>query len=322
MRLGAAAACALLLLGACDDAPAPVASAASSSAPVASAPPARAPASAPPREPKPAGSLARLAFDADGRFVAELARPGKPRALAVLATREAPLAPREPAAYRGIAELLAPGLAPATELSAVPLRELMRAATDARTRRAVERRARVLADGTVLVAFVTAPAARLRPVDLTDVGEGRRAWTWESKLVKKDAPPEELGRVLASYQALLSVDYLVENLARGEVLLDEGEQRLVAVEHNQVFSPRPIGGRLGDPLARLAGHLVYSRTLADKLAALEQSAVERALSAGPDDSLLVTPKQVDEVLERKRTLQKLMETRVRQRGRERALALP
>jgi hypothetical protein len=126
--------------------------------------------------------------------------------------------------------------------------------------------------------------------------------------------------VLASYQSLLAADYLVGNLIRQEVLLD-GEQ-LIALEGNDAFSARGKDGAVGDALGRLSRHLVYSQSLSERLAKLDATAIERALRGGPDRALLVTPKQLGEVVDRARTLDRLIAVRVRQRGREHALALP
>lgn len=264
-------------------------------------------------------ALEALAMDGGGRLVAR--RRGRPVRV-VMATREAPLGPRAPAAYFQIAELVAPGLAPKTTLLELPLEELVTASKEeARARRAVER-ARVLATGRVEVALLELPATSARAVDLADLREGRTAWSWESKLVTRDGPPAELAKLLSSYQTLLAVDHLAGNLARREVLHDPARSVVVPVEDNDVFSQRGVDGAVGEASTRLHRHLVYSASLAERLNRLERPAIERVLSRSPDRSLLVTPKQVDEILARKSSLARLIETRIRQRGRERALALP
>jgi hypothetical protein len=315
---------ALALVALACEAPGGTAPAAASSAPVAAnagvRPSARASAPPAPRRAPKRPSLARLALDSEGRLIGELG-PGRRAVRVVLASREQPLAPRAPAAYFAIAEIVAPGLAPKTTLLDLPLGDLVRAAGDARTQRVIER-ARVLGTGTVWVALIELPAARSTAVDLGDLREGRLAWSWESKLVTKDGPPAELARLLASYQTLLAVDHLTANLARREVQHDAERQVLVPVEANDVFSPRGVDDAVGEASARLHRHLTFSARLVDRLEKLDRASAERALSRSPDRSLLVTPKQLDELLERKSSLSKLIETRIRQRGRERALALP
>jgi hypothetical protein len=263
-------------------------------------------------------ALAGLSFDA-GRWRGQLG--GRPIAI-VLSTKQRPLAPNAPAAHFGLARLLAPDLVAPTKLHAIGLADLLRAAEGERERRALAESARVLADGSVRAALVELPAARLKSVDLGDLGEGRRAWAWESKLSTKSSPPEDQTALLASYQTLLAVDYVAANLIRREVMFDESQGRLLALEANDVFSAVPKEGAVGNGLGRLSGHLTYSKSLAERLAKLDKPAVEQALRAGPDRALLVTPKQLDEVIARKSTLERLIETRIKQRGRERALALP
>jgi hypothetical protein len=266
-------------------------------------------------------SLTRLSLEAGGRWRAEGKTAGKPLAV-VLSTKQRPLSPRAPAAHGAVARLVAPHLAAPTSLAAIPLAELTRAAADDRTRRALADSARVLADGTVLAALIELPEPPLKTVDLADLAEGRRAWSWESKLSTKQDPPADQVQLLASYQTLLALDYLVDNLSRQQVALDEAGGRLVAIEGNDVFSGIGKGGAVGDAFGRLSGHLVYSKSLKERLSKLDKAGLELALRESPDRSLLVTPKQLDEIMARKGTLERLLEARIRQRGRERALALP
>jgi hypothetical protein len=238
-----------------------------------------------------------------------------------MATHEAPLAPRAPAAYFQIAEIVAPGLVPKTTLLELPLGTLVEAAGETRARRAIER-ARVLGTGKVWVTLIELPATPPPRVDLGDIREGRTAWSWESKFVTREGPPAELAKLLSSYQTLLAVDHLLGNLARREVLHDAARSAVVPIEDNDVFSQRGVDGAVGEASTRLHRHLVFSARLAENLERLDRKAAERGLSRSPDRSLLVTPKQIDELLERKSSLARLIETRVRQRGRERALALP
>jgi hypothetical protein len=235
----------------------------------------------------------------------------------IVATKEAPLAPDAPAAWAKLAELAVPGASVPTTLRLVPLSELSRAAEDVRAKALVNNHARVLADGTVAVALLRLPADKLRHVDLGAATNGTIVAGWETKLMTATVPPEPERAVLAAYQSLLAVDYLAGNLIRGPVLLDESASRIVAVEDNDVFSAHGLDGRIGDPLARLSRHMHWSKKLVAELRALSRASLDGALRS-PRGSLLVTPKQVDEIMGRRDAL---VRTAVR-RGEARALTLP
>jgi hypothetical protein len=263
--------------------------------------------------------LLKLQADSEGRLAGELAGSPPSRVLVVLSTKAAPLAYRAPVAYARVAEQLAPGLAPETVLRTFSLGELSGAAGDEGTRRLLRRDARVLADGRVRAAVLRAPASEARRVDVADLAQGGRAWSWENQLVARKAIEGDQN-VLASYQALLAVDYCVGNLRRRQVLLDEKVGRLVAVEDNDVFSGQGVEGAVGDGLVRLSRFMTYSAGLTERLAALQRGLLEQRLRAAGED--LTTPKQIDEIMARSQAIHHLIQTRVEQRGRPRALALP
>ena len=259
--------------------------------------------------------LTSISGQSDGSLIGETS--GGDRVRVILATQAAPLAPEAPTAWAAVAGLVAPDARVPTDLRLIPLAELAHAAKGPRAKRAVRDHARVLADGTVTAALLHLPKEKLRRVDLGDASDGNITGRWETKLMTTEAPKDDDARLLASYQSLLAVDYLVENLIRGPVLFDEGAGRILGVEDNDVFSAKGVDGRVGDPLARLSRHLHWSKRLVDALRALGREKLEAALRS-PRGTLLLTPKQVEEVLARRDAL---VRTALR-RGEQRALTLP
>jgi hypothetical protein len=223
--------------------------------------------------------------------------------------------------YARVAALLAPDLVPATVLAAVPLSELARAAADARTQRMLAENARVLADGRVRAALVSSAPGRVRGVDLADESAGSLAFAWEAALVRREPPTQALRAQLGLYQKVLALDHLLENQSRQRAFLTADGGRLIAVQ-NDAFTPRPVEGALVNPLARLTRHVTFSASLAEGLRRLDRARLLRALSGGGEDAMLVTPKQLEQILDRKRGLERLVDGVVARRGRKKALGLP
>lgn len=266
------------------------------------------------------GKLGKLSFER-GAWLGELERTPPARVLVTLATKEQPLAPRARAAHFRIAEQVAPGVVAPTALRALRVAELSQAA-DAPTRRRLEQHARVLGNGRVEVALTLAPAPTLTRVELTLLGDDSPAQAWEALLGAREPIPEAQRLGLAQYQALLVIDYVSANAARISVFRHAKTGRLTATEGNEAFSPVPKEGAQNDALTRLSRHMTYSKSLDERLGKLEREALERALGWGDPPTLLVTPKQVEECLERTRSVQRLIAERVKQRGADKALALP
>lgn len=307
----------------CDSAPAapaPVSSAVASARPAPSAreKPSRARARSARPQPEKRASLSDLELIASRHY---RARQGRASVRVVLATKAQPLAAQGPAAHRAIAELVAPKASTETQFVAIPLRELSRAARDDRTRSSF-RELRVLADGTVQSALITLPPGELERVDLGDVAPGARARAWEATLAAKETPPADQQALLAAYQQLLAVDYLADNRRRRYAWLDADAGRLLALDDNDAFSAKWNERGVGDPYERLAAHGVYSKSLRERLEKLDAASLEARLRAGPDRSLLIAPKQLDELMQRKQSLLRLIAGRVRLRTEARALALP
>jgi hypothetical protein len=256
-----------------------------------------------------------------GRLFAEVGGTGE-QVEVLLATRAEPLAYRGPVVHRRVAELVAPGLVPETTLAALPLGELSRAAREPACHELLRSTLRVLADGRVRAAVVAAPPGGLGAVDLAEQSAGGLVHSWEAALVRRDSPPEALRATLAAYQALLAVDYLVSNQARRSVLVQGGRSPLIAAGGNDAFTLRPVPGALADPLARLARHGTYSALLAERLARLDRDRLVAALREKGGAELLVTPKELDQILERKHGLEQRITTLLKRRGAQKALALP
>jgi hypothetical protein len=157
-------------------------------------------------------SLRRLEVDSTGELRAQLAGPQPVRVALHLATKSEPLTYRCWIAYYRIGEQLAPGLVPPTVLRLLSLAELAVAAQDEQARRYLRRQARVLADGRVRAAVMQLPRGRGRRVDVADLTQGGQAWSWESQLVSRQLAFGKGASVLASYQALVAVDYVLGNL--------------------------------------------------------------------------------------------------------------
>ncbi|MBK8999832.1 MAG: hypothetical protein IPM35_29290 [Myxococcales bacterium] len=266
------------------------------------------------------GKLGKLSFER-GAWLGELERTPPARVLVTLATKDQPLGPRARAAHFRIAELVAPGVVAPTALRALSVAELSHAA-DSPTRKRLEKQARVLGNGSVEVALTLAPAPTLTRVELTRLGEDAPAQGWETLLGAREPIPEAQQLGLAQYQALLVIDYVSGNAARISVFRHAKTGRLTATEGNEAFSPVPKEGGQNDALTRLSRHMTYSKSLEERLGKLEREALERALGWGDPPTLLVTPKQVEECIERARSVRRLIAERVKQRGADKALALP
>jgi hypothetical protein len=276
-------------------------------------------------QPSPAQSvetakLEKLRFER-GQWVGELSRAPPLRVLVTLSTKEQPLLPRARAAHFRIAELLSPGLVAPTALRAVTVEELGLAADDP-ARKRLASHARVLANGSVEVALTLAPAPTLVQVELTRLVEESIAHSWESSLGGRDPVPPARAAELAQYQSLLAVDYVAGNAARARVYRHERSGRITAADGNEAFSPSPTEGALTDALARLSRHMTYSKVLAERLERFERGQVEKALTWGAPPTLLSTPKQVEEAVDRARSVRRLVLERAKQRGEDKALTLP
>jgi hypothetical protein len=284
------------------------------SPPAAAATSARAPVA---RRTPPSARLKGVRFERN-RWMAELVAPVPAAIELQLATRELPLGHRGPVICRRMAELVAPAAVAETTLEALPLGELLRATPEPRGRKSLGRTVRVLADGRVRAAVMRVPPANLVRADITDEREGSAVFRWESALVRREPPDQSLRNGLAAYQAVLVVDHLVQNQSRRSLLV-AADGSVVAGEGSDAFTPHPVEGALTAPLARLARHVTYSASLVERLRALDRERLVRALGGG---EMLATPKEVDQILERKRGLEKLVEGLVKRRGAEKALALP
>jgi hypothetical protein len=294
-------------------------------------PPPAAAVAAAPRAPAARGApastrLKALRFERD-RWIAEVSAPTPAPVELQLATRDLPLHHRGPVVCRRVAELVAPAAVAETTLESLPLGELLRATPEARGRKLLGQTLRVLADGRVRGALIRVPPADLVKVDMTDELEGSAVFRWESALVRRETPSESLRKGLAAYQAVLVVDHLVQNQSRKSVLVGADGSSVVAAEGSDAFTPHPVEGALTVPLTRLARHVTYSASLVSRLRALDREKLVSALlvgaqSAGNGGEMLATPKEVEQILDRKRGLEKLVDGLVKRRGAEKALALP
>jgi hypothetical protein len=229
------------------------------------------------------------------------------------------------AAYQ-LSRLVAPGSVPPAVSRSIPLAELSRAAHDEPTRQMLRTRLRVLADGKVRAAVVLSPPPRLEPIDLGDLREGGPAFQLEATLVKRDAPSSDAA-LASSYVSLLFLDHLLGNLQRRHALIDRERGVLVATEGHDLFSAGGVEGGIGDPILRLARSLVFPRAAVSRLRALDRQKLQAALSETGADSaaamrMMVTPRQLEDVLERKKALLALVDGRIAARGDAKALALP
>jgi hypothetical protein len=253
------------------------------------------------------------------RWMAELVAPAPAAVELQLATRELPLGHRGPVICRRMAELVAPAAVAETTLETLPLGELLRATPEPRGRKLLGQTLRVLGDGRVRAAVMRVPPPNLVKADVTDEREGSAIFRWESALVRRETPAESLRSGLAAYQAVLVVDHLVQNQSRRSLLVAADGTSVVAGEGSDAFTPHPVEGALATPLTRLARHVTYSASLVERLRALDRERLVRALTGGEP---LATPKEIDQILERKRGLEKLVEGLVKRRGAQKALALP
>lgn len=291
--------------------------AASSRAPVASAEAVPAPR---PEGTVEAGKLVNLTHESGG-WIGQLERNPPARVWVSVSTKKEPLTPRGRAAHALIAELVAPGVVAPTALRAMTVAELSQA-SDAAAKQRLDREARVLANGTVEVTLTLAPSPALTRVELVANDEASVVRTWERLLGARETIAEKERQGLAQYQSLLAIDHVSGNAARIAVFRHDKTGRITAAEGNEAFSPMPREGALDEALARLSRHMTYSKSLDDHLAKLDRESLERALRFGDPPSLLVTPKQLEECLDRAQNIRRLIGERVKKRGADKALALP
>jgi hypothetical protein len=264
------------------------------------------------------GKLTKLTADR-GQLVAEL--DGKTPVRLVIATRNQPLLPRSRAAHFRIAEKLAPGLVAPTAFRSFKLAELLEFA-EPTALAVLEKEARVLGNGRVEAVLALSPAPTLTRVDLTNLQENQIAWRWEGKLVVRERVPEADRVTLSEYQSLLAVDWILGNGKRRWVQLHEKSGRITVADQCEAFSATPDDNAVHDALGRFARHMTYSRSLNERLRALTRERVEKALKFGKPAMLLVTPKQAEEIADNARALERVIQTRVKQRGEADALGLP
>ncbi len=260
--------------------------------------------------------LKSIAVAADG-YRGELVSGGT--AQLIFATKLAPLAPRAPSAHANLAAEVAPAVVAPTALRMLSLKEIL-AAADEKTRRKLGGELRVLADGNVEATLVLLPAKRMVTLEIGRVLEGTRTHKWETELMSRPAPSEPAA-LLAAYQQVLAVDALCQNLRRMKVAVDDESKTVLALEGNDTFSAAAADGSVGDPLPRLSRHVLFSRALDERIRKLDRARIEAALQS-PAGGLLVTPMQVDEVVQRRDALQRLFDRRIKSRGRDATLALP
>jgi hypothetical protein len=263
------------------------------------------------------GAITKLTTDR-GRLVAEL--EGKTPALVLIATKKDPLAPRSRVAHYRIAEKLAPGLVAPTAFRSFKVAELARPA-DEPTLALLEKEARELVNVRIEGVVCLAPAPSLTRVDIANLQENQPAWRWEGRLVVREPAPVAERVTLGSYQSLLAVDWIVGNGKRRYVQLHEKSGRITVADHSEAFSAVGDDNAIHDSLARFARHMTYSKALNQNLHELTRERVEKALRFGKPASLLVTPKQAEEIADNARALERVIQTRVKQRG-EAALSLP
>lgn len=264
------------------------------------------------------GVITKLTADR-GHLVAEL--ESKTPVVLVVATKKEPLLPRSRIAHYRIAEKLAPGLVAPTAFRSFKLAELVKFA-DPPGLAILEKEARVLSNGRVEGVVCLQPAASLTRVDLTNLQENQPAWRWEGKLVVRERVPEAARVTLSAYQSLLAADWIVGNGKRRFVQLHEKTGRITVADQSEAFSATPDDNAIHDTLGRFARHMTYSRSLNERLHDLTRERVDKALRFGKPATLLVTPKQAEEIADNARALERVIQTRVKRRGEADALSLP
>ena len=84
----------------------------------------------------------------------------------------------------------------------------------------------------------------------------------------------------------------------------------------------PDDNAIHDTLSRFARHMTYSKALNERLSELTRERVEKALRFGKPATLLVTPKQAEEIADNAQALTRVIQARVKHRGEANALSLP
>ena len=164
-----------------------------------------------------------------GKLGQKLAR----RVVVVLSSKRAPLAPRPAVAYANVAALIDSRVSVPTTHHRLPLATLITACENSRTKRHIANQARVMADGKVEVALARLGDVEGR-IDLSD-GTSGRVGGWETALNGREVPPETERDLLARYQSILSLDYLLANQQRREVSFEKDRGLLLAGTDNHVF---------------------------------------------------------------------------------------
>lgn len=164
----------------------------------------------------------------------------------------------------------------------------------------------------------------MRPSELHVVAGLDAAASWLSIGGELPADRADMSRDLST---MLAFDYLIGNWDRfsgGNVTTDAAGRRLFVRDHNLAFHA-PLRGALYE---RVRGHVErterFSRSFVRALSALDRSRLEAALEEDPEfeASSLLSPRQMEDLLCRRRALLSYIGALVALHGAERVFAWP
>lgn len=165
---------------------------------------------------------------------------------------------------------------------------------------------------------------RMRASDLDDVAGLEAVAEWLRIDGEVPADREALARDLST---MLAFDYLIGNWDRfsgGNVSTDESGRRLFVRDHNVAFQS-PLTDAL---YARLRGHLErterFSRSFVAAVRALDEERLSAALAEDPtaEGRPILSPRQIEDVMDRRRALLSYVGALVALHGAERVLVWP
>ncbi len=258
-------------------------------------------------EPRPKGAKGSFrARDRSGR-----------RYTVVLATRGRPLPHHRALAFFRLASFLETTIVPPTYAQPLAVRELAELlATQAEALDFVRQEASVRNDGTVMALLQREQPGRVR-----SLGAIPEQDEWMRLAGSTEPLPKSQRALIQGYVELLVLDYLAGNARRRDVLIDEAERRLFAVDNATAFpgfvAPEALDGVL-DKLRKVAR---FPRALRPRLRALRTDTAAELFASGRYGDWLLHRRQLLDLAERRATMLSLLEARVAQYGEPVALGL-
>ncbi|RLB57725.1 MAG: hypothetical protein DRI90_17655 [Deltaproteobacteria bacterium] len=241
---------------------------------------------------------------------------GQPFVVTV-ATKGNPRPYRRPLAFYRLALALDYDQAPVTELRRLGTGEVSRLlGSHPVARQILTSRARVTNDGTIAALLV----GHVPGVD-ANLADNQRLARCAKLAASSDPLPQTDATYVGDYVRLLVLDYLAANVERRSLRVDEQAHRVRAVDNSTAFPGYVAPEALDIPLGRLEPVVRFPRDLKTTLQRLDRKAFKEQLVRGRFEDLLIGPRQLAGLVERRATLLSLLESRLLQYGDKVVLSL-